>query len=141
MIPKFVGQMLQGHPVTVYNDGQGSRDWLHATDHARAIAVLCEHGVPGEAYNLAAGEEHYDAELATWLAAILAEGGLLDPQQCSLAYTPGRPGHDRRYAMDGRKLRALGWQPQVLFAQGLQETVLWTAQHADYWQHDLVEVG
>lgn len=140
-IPRFVGQMIRREPVTIYNDGQGSRDWLHATDHARAIETLCLAGVPGEAYNLAAGEEHTDLDIATRIIEILSGQPVgIDPSALPLTYVPGRPGHDRRYAMDGSKLRALGWQPRVPFDEGLRETVLWNAAHQDHWQHDLVEV-
>jgi dTDP-glucose 4,6-dehydratase len=134
-IPRFVGQVLRGEPLTLYNDGQGSRDWLYVTDHARAIETLLRFGVPGEAYNLAAGEEHTDAEVAHRIREIL--GADAHP----ITSRPGRPGHDRRYAMDGRKLRALGWQPLRPFAEAFRETVLWNARHHEWWSHDLVEVA
>ena len=130
-IPRFVGQMLRGEPVTLYNDGHGSRDWMHTTDHARAVETVMLAGTPGEAYNLAAGEEHTDRDIAERLQTIL-------DVPATLTYVPGRPGHDRRYAMDGAKLRLLGWQPQVPFAQGLLQVVQWTVAHQDWWAQDAV---
>jgi dTDP-glucose 4,6-dehydratase len=134
-IPRFVGQVLRGEPLTLYNDGQGSRDWLYVTDHARAIEWLLHYAIPGAACNLAAGEEHTDEEVAHRIVEIL--GADTHP----ITYQPGRPGHDRRYAMDGARLRALGWQPLRPFAEAFRETVLWYAQHQDHWSHDLVEVA
>ena len=142
VIPKFVGQLLRGECLTVYNDGRGVRDWLHVEDHARAIEALCIHGVAGESYNLAAGEEHSDLGIALHIVEIVTgmpQGG--PASTMPIVYEPGRPGHDKRYAMDGSKLRALGWSPQVEFAQGFAETVRWNMEHADYWEHDLVKVG
>lgn len=139
-IPRFVGQCLRGEPMTLYNDGQGSRDWLYVSDHAAAIETLLRHGVPGEAYNLAAGEEHTDGEIALRIADILGGPLPADPSVLPITYRPGRPGHDRRYAMDGSKLRALGWAPQRDFEAAFRETVLWNAANQDWWSHDLVEV-
>ena len=142
VVPRFVGQLMRGEPLTVYNDGRGSRDWMHATDHARAIETLLQAGVPGQAYNLAAYEEHSDLDIATRIAEIcLGRAYGLAPATLPIVYQPGRPGHDKRYAMDGTKLRALGWKPCVSFDEGFEQTVRWTMAHTDYWDHDLVEVG
>ncbi len=141
VIPKFVRQCLADEPLTVYNDGRGARDWLHVDDHARAIATLLHHGVPGEAYNLAAGEEHPDIEIATRIAELCTGQALaVDPSGLPIRYQPGRPGHDRRYMMDGSKLRALGWAPRRGFDEAFAETVVWCRTHADWWEHDLVRV-
>lgn len=140
VIPKFVGQMLRGEPVTLYNDGSGARDWLHALDHARAVQVLLEQGQPGEAYNLGADEEHSDRAIAEGIASILQDRGFIDGRP-TIAFVPGRPGHDRRYRMQTDKLRALGWQPSVPFDAGLEETVLWNALHQDWWADDRCQVA
>jgi dTDP-glucose 4,6-dehydratase len=142
VIPKFVGQMLRGEPVTVYNDGQGARDWLHVEDHARAVACILEKGIPGESYNLAAGEEHTDLEIAERIQANLFQAGLISNSsyETMIKLTPGRPGHDRRYWMDGSKLRTLGWKPEVPFTQGFKDTVLWNAQHQDHWADDVIRL-
>ena len=105
VIPKFVRQMINKQPVTLYNDGQGARDWLHVHDHARAVEVLLERGEPGTSYNLAAGDEHTDSEIAHGIERSLRHSGYLDGV-VSITNVPGRPGHDRRYFMDGSRLRA-----------------------------------
>ena len=143
VIPKFVQQMLHDEPVTVYNDGRGARDWLHAYDHARAIECLLQHGEPGESYNLGAGEEHTDLEIATYIFLELQALGHL-PSEQKLAdiikLTPGRPGHDKRYMMDNTKLCALGWKPIVDFQGGFADTVSWNITNWDWWRHDTVEL-
>lgn len=139
VIPKFVRQMLRGEPVTIYNDGKGARDWLHVQDHARAIQFLIEDGKPGESYNLAAGDEHTDQDIAYRIYLTLVECGLRSEGALKdWRYVPGRPGHDRRYWMDASKLRALGWQPEIPFTKGFRDTVLWNAQHQDWWETDEV---
>lgn len=135
VIPKFVRQVLNHVPITLYNDGLGSRDWLHGTDHAAAIDLLMRSGEPGEAYNLAAGDEHTDFEIADRIIKLIGKG----PEK--IVQTPGRPGHDRRYRMTGDKLRAMGWRPQVPFSGGFAETVQWNVDHQDWWAHDLVPGG
>ena len=134
VIPKFVRQMLRGEPVTVYNEGNGARDWLHVEDHARAIETLLLHGVPGEDYNLAANEEHSDSEIAAIIGIALGV-------KHRVIFTPGRPGHDRRYMMDGSKLRALGWSPVVSFEDGFCSTVHWNAANQDWWDSDTIRIA
>jgi dTDP-glucose 4,6-dehydratase len=115
---------------------------MHATDHARAIETLLQWGIPGQAYNLAAEDEHNDLEIATRIAEICTgQPQGIDPSTLPIVYQPGRPGHDKRYAMDGSQLRLLGWKRLVPFDEGFEQTVRWTMSHSDYWEHDLVEVG
>lgn len=132
-IPRFTRQCLRGEPMTVHNDGSGSRDWLHTEDHAMAIRLLVEKGMPGEAYNVARGDEHTDLEVATRIAGLCN----VEPK---IVFTPGRPGHDRRYLMTGGKLRKLGWKPSVPFDWGLKDAVDWTVAHQDHWDHDHADV-
>ncbi|MGI9298584.1 MAG: dTDP-glucose 4,6-dehydratase [Gammaproteobacteria bacterium] len=140
VIPKFVGQMLRGESVTVYNDGQGARDWLHVSDHARAVECLLQRGKPGESYNLGADEEHTDQRIFMQIEYELQRDGRLI-KSCDYILTPGRPGHDKRYMMDNSKLQGLDWRPMMSFDEGFQETVLWTANHQDWHEHDLVEMA
>lgn len=130
-IPKFVHQAMQGGPITVHGDGQGARDWLHTSDHARAIERLLNDGKSGEAYNLAAGDEHRDIEVAY---KVLEYSG----QDAGVAFIKQRPGHDRRYFMDGFKLRALGWRPEVAFNDGLRDAVDWNMRHIDWYADNSV---
>ena len=119
LIPLFVTNALAGQPLPMYGDGMQVRDWLHVSDHASGIEFVLRHGEPGEAYNVAGGTELPNREV---IRRLLAAAG----RDWSLVRTvPDRPGHDRRYAMDGSKLAALGWRPTVSFDEGLPATVAW----------------
>ena len=119
LIPLFTTNALAGEPLPMYGDGMQIRDWLHVSDHAAAIEFVLRHGESGEAYNVAGGMELPNRDV---IGRLLAAAG----RDWSLVRTvPDRPGHDRRYAMDGSKLAALGWLPRVRFDDGLPETVAW----------------
>jgi dTDP-glucose 4,6-dehydratase len=130
-IPRFVRQAMRGEPLTVHGDGSGARDWLHTGDHATGVEAVLEHGKAGEAYNLAAGDEHTDLAIARGVLNTLgkSEAGRIE-------FITQRPGHDRRYWMAGDKLRALGWAPMMPFSIGFRDTVLWNAEHQDWWERD-----
>lgn len=141
VIPKFIGQIMRGDQVTIYGDGNGARDWLHTADHARAIEMLLLNGEPGTSYNLAAEDEHSDIEIFETITDIMEEHGLAEKAAAwppLVTYTPGRPGHDRRYMMDGARLRGLGWRPTVPFMEGFRDTVMWCAINQGYWDDDVV---
>ena len=139
VIPKFVQQLLSQQPITLYNDGNGSRDWLHVADHAQAIAVLLDHGIPGRSYNLGANEEHTDREIAERSIQTL-HCRVKSPLPCRVTSVPGRPGHDRRYMMDNARICALGWKPERPFTAGLHETVVWNIAHQDWWDTDSLRI-
>jgi dTDP-glucose 4,6-dehydratase len=123
LIPLFTTNALAGEPLPMYGDGMQVRDWLHVSDHAAGIEFVLHHGEPGETYNVAGGSELPNREV---IGRLLEAAG----RDWSLVRSvPDRPGHDRRYAMDGAKLLALGWQPKVPFARGLPETVAWYRDH------------
>ncbi len=126
LIPLFVTNALAGEPLPMYGDGMQVRDWLHVDDHAAGIEFALEHGVAGEVYNIAGGTELANREVITRLLAAA------DRPWSLVRSVPDRPGHDRRYAMDGAKLRALGWVPTVDFAEGLPATVAWYRDHPDW---------
>lgn len=126
LIPLFTTNALEGKPLPMYGDGMQIRDWLHVSDHASGIDFVLRHGVAGEAYNVAGGTELPNREV---IGRLLAATG----RDWSLVRTvPDRPGHDRRYAMDGAKLAALGWQPRMSFEDGLPSAVAWYREHADW---------
>ena len=126
LIPLFVTNALAGEPLPMYGDGMQVRDWLHVSDHASGIEFVLRHGLAGEAYNLPGGTELPNREV---IGRLLTAAG----RDWSLVRTvPDRPGHDRRYAMDGSKLRALGWAPAVDFDAGLPATVAWYRDHPDW---------
>ena len=118
LIPLFVTNALAGEPLPMYGDGMQIRDWLHVSDHAAGIDFVLRHGEPGEAYNLPGGMELPNRDVI---------GRLLDAtgRDWSLVRTvPDRPGHDRRYAIDGSKIESeLGWTPAETFTTGLRKTV------------------
>lgn len=126
LIPLFVTNALAEEALPMYGDGMQVRDWLYVADHAAAIDFVLRHGEPGEAYNVAGGTELPNREV---IRRLLAAAG----RDWSLVRTvPDRPGHDRRYAMDGGKLDSLGWEPRVTFDEGLPATVDWYREHPDW---------
>lgn len=131
VIPRFVRQALAGEPLTIHRDGKGARDWLHATDHARAVEAILHEGLPGSSYNMAAGDEHTDLEIAEGVCSVLGV-------PIKVKSVEVRPGHDKRYWMDGSRLRLLGWHPLVPFATGFRDTVIWNAENRGWWDSDWV---
>ena len=132
-IPRFVAQAMQAYPLTVYNEGAGSRDWLALPDHVEGIHCLVRAGLIGESYNMAAYEAHSDLDIAQRVLAVLRQ-----ESGSRISFVLGRPGHDHRYAMYSAKLRALGWEPRQFFEDYFAETVRWVRDHADWWDDDLV---
>ena len=128
LIPLMLHQALAGKPLPVYGDGQNVRDWLYVLDHCEAIRQVLARGRPGEVYNIGGGAEMKNIDLVRTLCALLDEaqprtgGSYAD----LISFVKDRPGHDRRYAIDSRKIqRELGWRPAQTFASGLKETVRW----------------
>ena len=128
LIPLFVTNALDDQPLPLYGDGLQRRDWLFVGDHAGAVAHVLDHGVAGEVYNVPGGAELTNRELAARLLDLLGKPWSL------VRSVEDRPGHDRRYAMDGARLRALGWANRVDFETGLAETVAWYRDHPAWWR-------
>ena len=126
LIPLFVTNALAGEPLPMYGDGMQVRDWLHVSDHAAGIEFVLGHGEAGEAYNLAGENERPNREVIGQLLAATGRDWSL------VRSVPDRPGHDRRYAMDGSKAAALGWRALVSFEEGLPTTVDWYREHGDW---------
>lgn len=125
IIPFFLKRLREGKTVPVYGDGQQVRDWLHVSDHCRAIDLILHKGRMGEIYNIGAGNEHVNLEVAKKLIQIL---GLKEDR---IEFVTDRPGHDLRYSIDSTKIqKELGWQPQIDFEKGLRETVEWYQSQA-----------
>ena len=128
LIPLMIHQALAGKPLPVYGDGQNVRDWLFVLDHCAALRAVLERGRPGEVYNIGGGAEMKNLDLVRTLCALLDDaqprtGGSYAEL---ITFVQDRPGHDRRYAIDSRKIQAaLGWRPQESFASGLKKTVRW----------------
>jgi dTDP-glucose 4,6-dehydratase len=129
LIPLVLLNALAGKPLPIYGDGQQVRDWLYVEDHCRAIARVLEAGKVGETYNIGGWNEKTNLEVVHTLCAVLDE---LQPRADGkryaeqITYVKDRPGHDRRYAIDARKIeRELGWKPQETFETGIRKTVQW----------------
>ena len=136
LIPLVIHNALAGKPLPIYGDGQQVRDWLYVEDHCRAILRVLEAGTLGETYNIGGWNEKANLDVVRTLCAILdelkprADG---EPYASQITYVKDRPGHDRRYAIDARKIeRELGWKPQETFETGIRKTVQWYLDHADW---------
>jgi dTDP-glucose 4,6-dehydratase len=128
LLPLFVTNALDGLPLPVYGDGLQVRDWLYVEDHCTGIATVLERGQPGEVYNLAAGNERTNQTVIDRLVE------LVGCDRALIRHVPDRPGHDRRYALQTDKARALGWEPRVSFEDGLERTVRWYREHRAWWE-------
>jgi dTDP-glucose 4,6-dehydratase len=129
LIPLFVTNLLDGQTVPVYGDGLQVRDWLHVDDHARGIAHVLENGTPGHVYNVGGGNGRTNLEITRRLLELTGR-----PYESHVRHVVDRAGHDRRYALDCAKTRALGWTPQVSFEEGLAETVAWYREREEWWR-------
>jgi dTDP-glucose 4,6-dehydratase len=135
LIPLMIRNALAGDPLPVYGDGQQVRDWLYVLDHCEALRRILAQGRPGETYNIGGASEKKNLDVVRTLCAILDR----DRPKKSVSYAQqirfvkDRPGHDRRYAIDGSKLRSeLGWVPAETFESGLKKTVQWYLDHASW---------
>ena len=128
LIPLFITNAIDDLPLPMYGDGLQRRDWLYVVDHAAGIDHVLRHGVTGETYNLPGGVEMSNEDTVRMLLERLGKPWSL------VRNVDDRPGHDRRYAMDGSKVAALGWRPQTSFEAGLAATVDWFVSHQDWWR-------
>jgi dTDP-glucose 4,6-dehydratase len=128
LIPLFVTNAIDGEPLPLYGDGRNVRDWLYVRDHAAAIEHLLEAGEPGETYNIAGGNEFENIEITR---RVLRQ---LEKPESLIRFVNDRPGHDRRYSLDARKLAALGFRPATPLEDGLSETVAWYRRHEEWWR-------
>lgn len=141
LIPLLIVNALAGKPLPIYGDGQQVRDWLYVTDHCSAIRRVLEAGSPGEVYNIGGWNEKTNLEIVHAVCDLLDE---LRPRPDSISYrqqiahVADRPGHDRRYAIDARKIqRELGWVPAETFETGIRKTVAWYLDNAQWVENVL----
>jgi dTDP-glucose 4,6-dehydratase len=129
LIPLTILNAINGKAIPVYGDGQNVRDWLFVADHCDAIRTVLARGRVGETYNVGGRNEKPNLEIVHAICSILDELRPADtvvPHKKLITYVQDRPGHDRRYAMDTRKIeRDLGWQPRETFESGIRKTVEW----------------
>ena len=128
LIPLFVTNAIDDLPLPLYGDGLQRRDWLYVADHADAIDHVLRLGLAGETYNIPGGVEMANRETVALLLERLGKPWSL------VKHVEDRPGHDRRYAMDGSKLAALGWRPRTSFEEGLARTIEWFVANEAWWR-------
>jgi dTDP-glucose 4,6-dehydratase len=135
LIPLIIVNALAGKPLPVYGDGMQVRDWLYVEDHCSAIREVLTRGRPGQTYNIGGWNEKRNIEIVHTVCALLDElhpdpGG---PYSRLIQHVTDRPGHDRRYAIDARKIeRELGWRPAETFETGIRKTVSWYLSHSEW---------
>lgn len=127
-IPLFVTNAIDDQPLPLYGDGRYRRDWLSVFDHCEAIEHVLHHGEPGCVYNVGGGNELENLAVAETILKHLGKPMSL------IRFVRDRPGHDRRYAVDCSRLRALGWSPTVPFEEGLKATVDWYRSNQTWWR-------
>ena len=128
VVPVWVTNAIDGLPLPLYGDGKQMRDYQYVLDHCEGIDVVIEKGALGEVYNVGSGVETRNIDLAHATLDLLGQPySLIQP-------ITDRPGHDRRYAIDNSKVRALGWQPGHTFAQAIEKTVRWYVDNEWWWR-------
>ena len=130
LIPLMIINALEERPLPVYGDGGNVRDWLHVSDHNRAIARVLEAGTPGEVYNIGGRNERTNLEMVRMILRLMGRDESL------ITFVKDRLGHDRRYAMDATKIECeLGWAPRYDLERGIAETVEWYLNHRSWWEN------
>jgi dTDP-glucose 4,6-dehydratase len=128
LIPLMVLNALHGDKLPVYGDGMQVRNWIFVEDFARGIGTVLERGTPGEVYNVGGPDEAPNLEVVHRIIEYTGRDESL------IEYVTDRPGHDRRYSLASEKVRGLGWQAQVRFAEGLERTVAWYGDNRWWWE-------
>lgn len=151
LIPLMIVNILQGKPLPIYGDGKNVRDWLHVSDHCRGIELVLQSGRVGEVYNIGGGSEAENLYLVQQLCAIVdeafaknAELKVRFPNSPAasgrssgdlVTYVKDRPGHDRRYAIDCKKIETeLGYRAQMSIDAGLRDTLVWYLANESWWR-------
>jgi dTDP-glucose 4,6-dehydratase len=127
LVPLFITNALDRHPLPLYGDGRQRRQWLHVADHCAAVELVLREGEAGCIYNIG-GEERENIDVARLILELTEADASL------LRHVDDRAGHDRRYAVDSSRIGALGWRPERSFDEGLAETVAWYRDHRSWWE-------
>jgi dTDP-glucose 4,6-dehydratase len=128
LIPVLITNAIDGMRLPLYNDGSAVRDFIFVEDHCRAIDLVLHEAPAGGVYNVGTGAE------TSGLAVAEAVLEAMSKPRSLIEFVADRPGHDYRYAVDISKIKALGWEPRVGFAQGLERTIRWYREHGDWWR-------
>jgi dTDP-glucose 4,6-dehydratase len=137
LIPLIINNALNGKDLPVYGDGKNVRDWLYVVDHCEAILQVLQNGRVGETYNVGGNSEKQNIEVVQTVCDILDEKTAPlasgQPRRSLIKFVKDRAGHDRRYAIDASKIRSeLGWEPSVSFEQGIDQTIDWYLNNAEW---------
>ncbi len=135
LIPLVIANALAGKPLPIYGDGMNVRDWLYVGDHCAAVRAVLAKGKVGETYNIGGWNEMPNLEIVKAICGLLDElrPSAAGPYARLITFVKDRPGHDRRYAIDARKIeREIGWRPAETFATGIRKTVRWYLEHQDW---------
>lgn len=133
LIPLMIVNALAGKPLPVYGDGRQIRDWLYVTDHCSAIRRVLEAGTPGETYNIGGWNEKTNIEIVQTICNVLQESHSGTTFHHLITYVKDRPGHDRRYAINAKKIeRELNWKPSETFETGIRKTIHWYLAHRQW---------
>ena len=139
LIPLVTLNALEGKPLPIYGKGNQIRDWLHVDDHARALRLVLETGKNGETYNIGGHNEKTNLEVVKTICALLDKlvpDSAHVPHESLISYVTDRPGHDLRYAIDAGKIaNDLGWTPEETFESGIEKTIHWYLDNAEWCQH------
>ncbi len=139
LIPLMILNAREGKPLPVYGDGKNVRDWLYVEDHCEAIRTVLERGRVGETYNIGGWNEKPNIEIVETICQLVDEMAPVagKSRKDLITYVKDRPGHDRRYAIDARKIeRELGWKPKETFETGIRKTVRWYLEN-EQWVRDV----
>jgi dTDP-glucose 4,6-dehydratase len=133
LIPLMIVNAMSGKPLPVYGDGQNVRDWLYVGDHCNAIRSVLAHGRPGATYNVGGNAEMANLDVVHTICRALSELKPGPDYAKQVAFVQDRPGHDRRYAVDSRRIRGeLGWAPSHTFDSGMRRTIAWYLDNATW---------
>jgi dTDP-glucose 4,6-dehydratase len=128
LIPKTIIRAMRGLPIPIYGSGKNIRDWIYVQDHCTAIETVLDEGKIGEVYNVSAGNELSNIEIAKKILS------MLNKPESLVTFVEDRPGHDTRYSLDSTKTKSmLGWNPKFSFQQSLESTVKWYVENEDWW--------
>ena len=128
VIPLFITNLLEDLKVPVYGEGNNIRDWLFVQDNCKGIDTVLRKGEPGEIYNIGGGNLVSNIELTRMLLSFMEKG------EEYIQYVNDRPGHDKRYALDSAKIKALGWKPEEKFSKNILKTVKWYMNNKSWWK-------
>jgi dTDP-glucose 4,6-dehydratase len=138
LIPLMILNAFEGKPLPVYGKGENIRDWLYVDDHAEALILVAEKGLPGESYNIGGRNEHTNIDVVRRICALvdeMAPNPEIGSRERLITFVADRPGHDLRYAIDASKIeRELGWRPVETFESGLRKTVRWYLDNRAWWE-------